>query len=466
VDERLRRAGRGAATADVVVTVDAIDPDDYDRAVKLLVDEDPSLTWEAAAALLATYRLQVFAGARACENPAWQAALLTVVNAGGRAVHGGVRVLLGADPVCVLPWARGRRLSEAVAALGGETSDGTLEDGVPAIVLGPRGEGLSARGAPVVRAVAGTWVALVGPEVEPDGQASVLAAVLAGAIAVSECFQWLRGHTAAGDRVVRVSLWDPEGGSDGPSLVSLPAGLWLLGLGHLGQAYAWLLGLLPYPVEGARPLVLQDDDRLSRANRATSMLHRGELVRVRKTRLVAGAMDELGWDTALVERRYLGGPLRVGDEPQVLLGGLDNVQARRVLDDAGFAVVYDAGLGAGPDSYLAMTIRRLPASRSSREIWPAGVAAPVAVPRGAAYAALEASTSDRCGVEQLAGRSVATAFVGCVAACFVVGGLLRELHGGPAFELVDLTLRDPSRVVAVNVQAARAPRVATVPWAG
>jgi hypothetical protein len=48
-------------------------------------------------------------------------------------------------------------------------------------------------------------------------------------------------------------LWAPEleehGGHQlGPRLreVFLPAGLWLVGLGNLGQAYLWSLTLLPY----------------------------------------------------------------------------------------------------------------------------------------------------------------------------------------------------------------------------
>jgi hypothetical protein len=240
--------------------------------------------------------------------------------------------------------------------------------------------------------------------------------------------------------------------------------LWLLGLGHLGQACAWLLGLLPYPAAGAGPLVLQDDDRVSAANRATSMLHRDETVGIRKTRLVAGIMDEIGWDTRLVERRYGGGTLQQTGDPAVLLGGVDNPQARRRLDETGMPLIYDAGLGAGPDGFLGITIRRLPGSRPSSEIWPAEARAGGPRRAGAnVYEALARETGDRCGVELLAGRTVATAFVGVAAACWMLGGLLRELHGGAALELVDLSLRDPAAVTAIAAPTARTPRVPTVP---
>jgi hypothetical protein len=453
----------------------AVNPDDVDRVVKLLVDADDTLTFEAAAKLLRTYRLQIVADTDACSDRAWQAGLLTAVNAGVRAVHGGVRVVLARDAPCTVPWAQGRRLSQALVELGAEivADDGGLDSGVPTIALGDGQNAASAAAgvmrAPVVCTSAGRWIAGVAPagddvagEVET---ASVLGAVMASTMAVSECFQWLRGHAVAGDRRVRVSVWDPEGGLDGPPIRDLPAALWLLGLGHLGQAYAWLLSLLPYPTAGGRRLVLQDDDRLSVANRATSMMHRATHVGTQKTRLAAAAMDPLGWDTALVERRYNGGSVYVSGDPQVLLGGVDNVVARRQLDDTGFPLIFDAGLGAGPDGFLGMTVRRLPDGRPSREIWPAEREniAPAAALAGAAYAALEAETGDHCGVELLAGRTVATAFVGVTAACWVIGGLLRELHGGPAFTLVDYSLREPSSVVAVPAPGARPPRVATTP---
>lgn len=448
------------------MTVRAIDPDRYDRVVKLLVDSNPTLTFEGAAELLRSYRLQLVADAEACHEAAWQAALLTAANVGVRAVHGGVHVALGHDAECSVPWARGRKLSDALAELGAVVdADASPKGDVPTIVFGAGHVEVGGRSAPAVRAYAAQWVAGVAPvdvSIGTESPASVLGAVLAAAIGVSECFQWLTGHAVAGDRDVRVSIWDPQGGADGPTITDLPSSFWLLGLGHLGQAYAWLLSLLPYPAGRLGHLILQDDDRLSEANRATSMLHRDELVGTRKARLVAGVMDRLGWDTALVERRYLGGPLHAAVGPQVLLSGVDNPHARQLLDETRFPLVYDAGLGAGPDGYLGMTVRRLPGSQPSVEIWPAapGEAQP---PAGAAYTALEAETGDRCGVERLAGRSVATAFVGTAAACWVIGGLLRELHGGPALSLVDYSLRDPSRVVAFEATGARPPRVGTVP---
>ena len=443
-----------------------IDPDNVDRVTKLLVDAGDAPTFDDAAELLRTYVLQLVAGADACADPAWQAALLTAANAGRRAMHGGVRVVLEADPVCTVPLAAGRRLSAALAAFGAEAI-AAPEAGVPTIAFGAPAAP-AASGAPVAPTVwvtAGRWTAAVSTTPRLlAGRADVPAAVLAACLGISEVFQWLRGYRAATDRDLAVSLWDPQDPeADGPPIAELPGALWLLGLGHLGQAYTWLLGLLPYDTAAQRPLVLQDDDRLTAANQATSMLHTDERLGLRKTRLAAGLLDALGWDTRLVERRFAGGRLHDPGDPPILLGGVDNPLARHRLSETGMPLIADAGLGAGPDGFLSITVRRLPASRPSQKLWPAQAPPPrQPVAARGAYAALERQTGDRCGVELLAGRTVATAFVGMTAACFVLGGILRELHGGAALELVDVSLRDPRAITTVAAPVERPPRVAVV----
>ena len=446
-----------------------VDPDDFDRVVKLLVDAGDADTFPAAEALLRTYRLQIVADVAACSDPAWQAAILTAANAGARAMHGGVTAVLAADPVCSVPLACGTTLSEALVRHGATVVPDAIA-GPPTIVFGDQvGPPLRA-----VRPFAGQWVAGVVPadQLRPiRTSASVPAAVLAVAMALSECFGRLRGHAVATDRAFGVSLWRPgavwdEAGAEGPEIIELPATAALLGLGHLGQAFAWLLGVLPYPLVGNRALVLIDDDRLSRANRATSMLDSFGAIGMHKPRVVAAALEPLGWDAALVERRYVGGSLHASGDPTVLLAGVDNPNARRMLDDTGFPVIFDAGLGAGPDGFLGITVRRLPASRPSHEVWPADAGGHAhRGADGAAYAALAQETGDRCGVEMLAGRTVATAFVGVAAACWTIGSLLRELHGGERYELVDVDLRDPGAVTAVASAEQRPPRIATVAYA-
>jgi hypothetical protein len=438
--------------------VASVHPDDFDRVAKLLVDAGDARSFGEAEEILRHYRINVVAGADACRDPAWQAAIVTAVNCARRAVHGGVTVALADDAAFGLPVGRGATLAQMVARYGGTVvkPDGAAPSGMPTIVFGA-----ATGGGVAVYPHAGQWTAgIATAPVNDTGAASVLAAVAAAALAVSESFQRLRGHVVAADRHFAISLWDPEGGVEGPPVRALPAEAWLLGLGHLGQAYAWILAHLPYPVGGERRLVLQDDDRLTRANGATSMLHTEQALGMRKTRLAATVLEGCGFETALVERRFDGVRLHRRGDPDLLLAGVDNAEARRLLDDAGFPAAVDAGLGAGPDGYLGMTIRRLPASKPSRELWRAGGARAVRV--GPAYEDLATRTGDRCGVEQLAGQTVATSFVGVAAAAWVIGGIMRELHGGARLELIDYSLRTPGRVIAIE-SPDRAPlRVASV----
>jgi hypothetical protein len=209
---------------------------------------------------------------------------------------------------------------------------------------------------------------------------------------------------------------------------------------------------------------LQDADRLTAANRATSLLHRDDALGTPKTRVVAAALERAGWQTQLIERRHHGGRLRDPQDPPVLLGGVDNPEVRRNYDQSGFPVIYDAGLGAGPDGYLGITVRRLPGGRPSAELWPTQRRGASRLPARAtaAYESLGRSSGDRCGVETLASRTAATSFVGLSAACLTIGGLLRELHAGERFELLDLTLRDPARITAIPSAQDGFARIASV----
>jgi hypothetical protein len=108
---------------------------------------------------------------------------------------------------------------------------------------------------------------------------------------VSEAFQHVRGgQPEAGRRATGLSLWRPGqdiswlDAEDGPSVSSLPARLWLIGLGHLGQAILWTLGMLPFAKPREVDLVLHDFDLLSEANDSTSPLTHIGLVGQKKTR--------------------------------------------------------------------------------------------------------------------------------------------------------------------------------------
>ena len=430
----------------------AVDADTLNRVVKLALDTDEVPTPHAAYQLFRSYRLLVRVGQESAISPAHQAALLTVVNTGRRAMLGGMFVEGDLDVPLVVPIPGLKTLAGAVEHLGG-TRVSHAPAGLPSLVIGTVAD-MSSH-SPIALAVTfEDWRGGVIPISEGRRLAEcttiIPAAILAGALAVSEVFQHLRGNPMAGRRSVGLSLWSPgnldwENAPAGPASIVLPSRLWLIGLGHLGQAFLWTLGLLPYKSPGEVELVLQDFDRLTLANDSTSLLTTPRLIGQTKTRAMAAWAEARGFRTRLVERIFPGGIIVADDEPRLALGGVDNPAARAAYEDAGFDHIIDAGLGAGPSEYLALRLHSFPASTTARAKWggsPANTSDPL--PRASAYDNLARDGLDACGLVRLASRTVGAPFVGATAAALVISEVLRRLNCGPKLEILDMTLRDPT----------------------
>ena len=107
-------------------------------------------------------------------------------------------------------------------------------------------------------------------------------------------------------------------------------------------------------------LVLQDFDKLVKANDSTSLLTTRANLGVKKTRAMALWCEARGFRTSIVERRFAANFRVAGDEPSVALCGVDNALARADLEDVGFSRVIEAGLGAGTQEYLAFQVHTFP----------------------------------------------------------------------------------------------------------
>jgi hypothetical protein len=226
--------------------------------------------------------------------------------------------------------------------------------------------------------------------------------------------------------------------------------IWLVGMGNLGQAYLWTLGLLPYGKEAAE-LVLQDLDVLARSNLSTSLLTTPAILGLRKTRAMANWAEARGFKTAIIERSF-NPDFRVGSrEPAVALIGVDNALARQAIEDVGFDRVIEAGLGRGPQDFLGTDVHTFPASKPAREFWHETEVADVEIAQPAYRAMLE-RTGDRCGTVRLAGRSIGAPFVGAVAASLVIAELLRLVMGRDRYEVISCHLRDLSGRAVIKGQ--------------
>jgi hypothetical protein len=419
------------------------------RLVKQAIDSGEAASVEEAHALFAKYKLRLEIDAQWAREPHQQAVLLTAIALARRVFLGGVDVVGELDVPLLTPARPEARLAGAVAALGGRMVDATAAGTIPVIWIGPR---QARRAGFAVRTVVAGWRGGIVP-LDSDidlhgGEIMPLSAMLAAGLAVNEAFLHASGKmAAAGRRAVGMSLWQPDATTDwlrpqadGPSLRYLPSKLWLIGLGHLGQAYLWGLSLLPYDRGESLALVLQDVDRISPSSESTSVLSNYSDVGVRKTRAMAAWAEARGFNATVVERLFAADFRRQPDEPSVALCGLDNALGRQALDQVGFDLIVEAGLGRGHQDFRRIRLHTLPGRRGAAELWPIRPAGESAQTQPAYSRLRDDGVLDRCGMTVLAGKAVGAPFVGAVAASLALAEVLRLLHGSGVHQVIDIDL--------------------------
>lgn len=315
------------------------------RLVKLAMDTGEAADLDEAQRIFSSYRMAIAVGPEVAHSAAHQAALLTMVNAGDRSLLGGVEVAgLSPDTPCLLPLPHAGNLADAVGSFGGRVV-ASPTPGVPLVVLGD--VPFTGDAHPLaLRTTFSGWCGGVAPVASgirlDERETLVIAAVLAGAVTITEVFQFLRrSNAAAGRRAVGLSLWRPERDWRDPAVIGpridrLPSAAWLIGLGNLGQAYLWTLSLLPYATPAEVCLVLQDFDFMAPSNRSTSLLTTSAVIGQKKARAMAAWAEQRGFKTVVIERPFAANFRVMPDEPPVALCGVDNAQARACLEDVGF----------------------------------------------------------------------------------------------------------------------------------
>lgn len=422
------------------------------RLAKLALDAGEVATPEEALELFSRYRLHLHLGTGWADTLAGQACFLTVLNTAVRAFLGGVVVSGDLDQVLGVPLYEGHTVRAMTEALGGAVTERPASD-LPTLVLG-RATSQFAAAPFCIQLSWDGWCAAISPTFDDTGlpcaEDNPLSGVAAAALGVNEAFLHVRGDfLEAGHRYVGLSLWHPLAVENwqadahrGPALRYLPKSLWLVGLGHLGQAYAWTLGMLPYPVSERPHLVLQDFDSAAKSNLSTCLLLSEHDLRTRKVRAVAQRLEAAGFAIDMVERRF--GPLHqvLANEPTTALFGVDNTAARRDIDSAGFAKVVEAGLGSGYRDFRNIRMHTFPGPKRASELWPPQADVQKAVELNDAYKSLAVEHDDLCGMTQLASRAVATPFVGALTSALVLAEVMRPMHGGCIHETLDFQMKD------------------------
>lgn len=434
--------------------------DQLSRISKLFLDRDQT---DAEAALLRRQAHTVIlkCGDDVAASYTLQLAALTAARIASRCFPGAVEVeisdRLAAAPLLLwptMPQTIGAALQEAGArrALGATGS---------ALLFGD-----TAPGATGTRVTFDGWVARVGPASmlarASEREFFSAAGVLAAALAMSEVFLAFAGMSvAATRRVVGLSLWRPDLAHDdadalGVPVIALPREMWILGLGHLGNAYLWTLASLPYQSAADVKFYLNDFDKVSEENFETSVLFAASDSGALKTRVTAAWLEARRFRTRLVERRFDRTFRRfIGDadsaEPGLAFCGFDSNAARRGLGSAEFLRVVESGLGGRPHNFDTIALHTLPNARAIEELWPdltqdeqeeQARRLEQQAKENAGYGKLG---KDECGRIELAGKAIAVPFVGAAAASLVVAESVRLLHDGPRVASARISLGDLAR---------------------
>ena len=252
--------------------------------------EKNKCSYPDALRILGSLELYVKCGEEIRKSVSLQAALLTIVNTGKRAFLGGVFVEMPDDMGLNLKWPFSNTLNRAVTDLGGtiisESRIGknfSIHLGLPASIDDNS-----------IEVICNGWIGGISngiDKVKLNQEIDfAVGGILGGAIAVSSVFMRQTNiNPSSCDHSTGISLWRPDLSwtsveAQGPKLKYLPKRVWLLGLGHLGQAYTWTLSLLPYPKsEDFNPL-LQDFDRITDGNYSAGLLTDKQNTSPRKTR--------------------------------------------------------------------------------------------------------------------------------------------------------------------------------------
>lgn len=275
----------------------------------------------------------------------------------------------------------------------------------------------------------------------------VLGGVLGGALGVGKAFLRAVGLELRDDSAAAgLSLWSPErdwqdAGAAGPTIQSYPKKFWLLGLGHLGQAYAWALGFLPYQADKVLEVFLQDYDIAKRVNISAGLLSEESLVGVKKTRICSAWLEARGIKTSLIERAFGRDSKAHDGEPLVALAGFDSPVPRRFLEVHGFKYIVDGGVGHHAGNFDEIMIHTFPEATASAE----AIFAKASQERAKRLPLdlLKEFGQTTCGalVDELSKTSVSTSFVGACTAALVVADAIRGLNNGPRFEVLHWKLR-------------------------
>lgn len=396
------------------------------RTAKMALDDGSSATLDDAIKRFESFRVQVVVGAGVDSSRSLQAALLTLINAAPRTFLGGVLVTGNTDVQLDLAWFKGQALSEVLPVFNSCLAD--FSSDLPTIVVG---EWAGTIGSFCIFLSCDGNKFTVGPDQPSPVQeeATIQTGVAAAGVALNEVFHYIYfGRALAGQRNIVASLPSHGGHQD---ILSMQDNVSFIGLGHLGQAVLWVLALSGIPLGEKLHIRLQDYDHISLSSLSTCLLSWKEDVGKLKVDVVSERLSKLGFDCETIANKFVFDELPQIPESQVYVIAVDNVSFRRGMDKLPGKRVIEAGIGDGNKGFTQIQLHTFPGLRKAADIWADGdpKAANAVSINTPAYQELLRETRDECGTTQLAGRSIATPFVGAFAGASLFNLWVSDISG-------------------------------------
>jgi molybdopterin/thiamine biosynthesis adenylyltransferase len=253
-----------------------------------------------------------------------------------------------------------------------------------------------------------------------------------------------------------VSLWNINSGTewhkdsnDGPRNINMPRKIWALGLGHLGQAYLWTLGLMPFTNPSNVLFLLQDDDTVENENIGSQVLCSDSNIGFPKTRACLKFLEDLNFRTQIIEKRFLLGNFEEKwlKEFPFLLNGVDNAETRRNINKNYLKLFLDGATNGSSSLFDSFTIKNVTYIEKEADIlWPLAEPDEIVLHKNLYE---RYNKENKCGI--LTNIGVSVPFVGLFGATLVIGELIRSMNHGTIYSIVSLRMSDLSSVVAVEV---------------
>ena len=415
----------------------------------IAIMEKYKINYDQAIDQLCSFKLLLNCNEEIKTSKVLQVALITAVNCGRRAFLGGVYCNLPENIIPLFSWSEKKTLNQIITDLGGIVYDGKKHEINFTLNFGFNGDIENNS----LRVVCNAWQGgyISSPEetdILPKNESICLGGVLAGGLCVGTAFLRTSGISLfSGDTSNGISLWRPDlnwmdKDAQGPFVSKIPSKFWVLGLGHLGQAYLWAIALLGINNPNLVTVLLQDYDRISEANVSSGLLSDHINIGKFKTRVCASWLEDRNFKTIISERKFDLHTVREGEEPFVALCGFDNAAARSILENAGFDFIVESGLGNKLFNFDAISFHTFPGgSKSSIEIWGQSE---IDSPLNEVVFNEFKNKGEDCGILALtlARKAVSSSFVGCVASALVIAETLKSYNDGLRIDSMNIKIRD------------------------